>query len=164
MQSYLKNLTAAHSADMQANDSRALGRPVRRDPVTTVHPLIRTNPVTGWNGLFFNPGFVKKIIGIPAAESDAIIRYLTDVIATTQEMHARFSWGADDVALWDNRSTNHSASYGFTPHRRHAIRVAVQAEKPVLEEAGISQEDELNALYGLPAVNKDGSRQSNYND
>ncbi|CAG7947388.1 unnamed protein product [Penicillium salamii] len=164
MQTYLKGLTAAHSADMQANDSRALGRPVRRDPVTTVHPLIRTNPVTGWNGLFFNPGFVRKIIGIPAAESDAIIRYLTDVIATTQEMHARFSWGADDVALWDNRSTNHSASYGFTPHRRHAIRVAVQAEKPVLEDTGRSQEDELNALYGLPAVNKDGSRQSNYND
>ena len=86
------------------------------------------------------------------------------MIATTQEMHARFSWGADDVALWDNRSTNHSASYGFTPHRRHAVRVAVQAEKPVLQETGKSQEDELNALYGLPAVNKDGSRQSNYND
>ncbi|OQE22887.1 hypothetical protein PENFLA_c012G09576 [Penicillium flavigenum] len=164
MQNYLKGLTALHSADMQANDSRALGRPVRRDPITTEHPLIRTNPVTGWNGLFFNPGFVKKIIGIPAAESDAIIRFLTDVIATTQEMHARFSWGEEDVAIWDNRSTNHSASYGFTPHRRHAVRVAVHAEKPVLEESGKSQEDELNALYGLPTVNKDGSRQSNYND
>ncbi|KAJ6096403.1 Alpha-ketoglutarate-dependent taurine dioxygenase [Penicillium sp. IBT 16267x] len=32
------------------------------------------------------------------------------------------------------------------------------------EESGKSQEDEINALYGLPAVNKDGSRQSNYND
>lgn len=164
MQTYLKGLTALHSANMQANDSKALGRPVRRDPVTTEHPLIRTNPVTGWNGLFFNPGFVTKIIGIPTAESDAIIRYLTDVIATTQEMHARFSWGEDDVALWDNRSTNHSASYGFTPHRRHAVRVACHAERPVLEAGGKSQEEELNALYGLPAVNKDGSRQSNYND
>jgi taurine dioxygenase len=164
MQTYLKGLTALHSANMQANDSKALGRPVRRDPVTTEHPLIRTNPVTGWNGLFFNPGFVTKIIGIPSAESDAIIRYLTDVIATTQEMHARFSWGEDDVALWDNRSTNHSASYGFTPHRRHAVRVACHAERPVLEASGKSQEEELNALYGLPAVNKDGSRQSNYND
>ncbi|KAJ5783153.1 Taurine catabolism dioxygenase TauD/TfdA [Penicillium paradoxum] len=164
MQTYLKGLTALHSADMQANDSRALGRPVRREPVTTEHPLIRTNPVTGWNGLFFNPGFVTKIVGVPAAESDAIIRFLSDVIATTQEMHARFSWNEEDVALWDNRSTNHSASYGFTPHRRHAVRVAVHAEKPVLEKSGRSQEDELNALYGLPAVNKDGSRQSNYND
>ncbi|EKV15825.1 Alpha-ketoglutarate-dependent taurine dioxygenase [Penicillium digitatum] len=164
MQNYLKGLTAIHSADMQANDSRALGRPVRRRPVTTEHPLIRTNPVTGWNGLFFNPGFVKKIVGIPAAESDAIIRFLTDVISTTPELHARFSWDEDDVALWDNRSTNHSASYGFSPHRRHAVRVAVHAERPVLEESGKSQEDEINALYGLPAVNKDGSRQSNYND
>ncbi|CAI7568971.1 unnamed protein product [Penicillium pancosmium] len=164
MQTYLKNLSALHSANMQASDSKALGRPVRRDPITTVHPLIRTNPVTGWNALFFNPGFVTKIIGIPKAESDAILKYLTDVIATTQEMHARFQWNKDDVALWDNRTTTHSASYGFTPHRRHAVRVASHAERPVLEASGKSQEDELSALYGLPAVNKDGSRQSNYND
>lgn len=58
----------------------------------------------------------------------------------------------------------HSASYGFSPHRRHAVRVAVQAERPVLVESGKSQEEDLAALYGLPAVNKDGSRQSNYND
>ncbi|KAJ5584875.1 uncharacterized protein N7459_004675 [Penicillium hispanicum] len=164
MQTYLKNLSALHSADMQANDSRAIGRPVRRDPITTKHPLIRTNPVTGWNALFFNPGFVTKIIGIPKAESDAIIKYLTDVVATTQEMHARFQWGKDDVAIWDNRTTTHSASYGFAPHRRHAVRVACHAERPVLEASGKSQEEEINALYGLPQVNKDGSRQSNYND
>lgn len=105
MQTYLKGLTAIHSADMQASDSRALGRPVRREPVTTEHPLIRTNPVTGWNSLFFNPGFVTKIVGIPKTESDAIIKYLTDVIATTQEMHARFQWNKDDLAIWDNRTT-----------------------------------------------------------
>ncbi|KAJ5647830.1 hypothetical protein N7490_004202 [Penicillium lividum] len=164
MQTYLKGLTALHSADMQANDSHALGRPVRREPVTTEHPLIRTNPVTGWNSLFFNPGFVTKIIGIPKGESDAIIRYLTDVVATTQEAHARFQWNKGDVAIWDNRTTNHTATYGFTPHRRHAVRVAAQAERPVLKASGKSQEDEVNALYGLPAVNKDGARQSNYND
>ncbi|KAJ5894797.1 hypothetical protein N7495_006488 [Penicillium taxi] len=164
MQTYLKSLTALHSADMQAGDSRALGRPVRRDPVTTEHPLIRTNPVTGWNGLFYNPGFVTKIIGVPKAESDAILKYLTDVVATTPEFHARFQWNKDDVAFWDNRSTNHSASYGFNPHRRHAVRVSSHAERPVLEETGKSQEEDLNALYGLPVVNKDGSRQSNYND
>lgn len=105
MQTYLKGLTALHSADMQANDTRALGRTVRRDPVTTEHPLIRTHPVTGWNALFFNPGFVTKIVGVPKTESDAIIRYLTEVIATTQEIHVRFQWGKNDVAFWDNRST-----------------------------------------------------------
>ncbi|RAK76832.1 TauD/TfdA dioxygenase family protein [Aspergillus fijiensis CBS 313.89] len=164
MQTYLKGLTALHSAEMQASDSRALGRTVRREPVTTEHPLIRTNPVTGWNSLFFNPGFVTKIVGIPKTESDAIIRYLTEVIATTQEMHARFQWNKNDVAIWDNRTTNHSASYGFAPHRRHAVRVASHAERPVLDPAGKSQEEEYIARYNLPPVNKDGSRQSNYND
>lgn len=105
MQTYLKGLTALHSADMQAEGSRALGRAVRRDPVTTEHPLIRTNPVTGWNSLFFNTGFVTKIVGIPKTESDAIISYLNEVIATTQELHARFQWGKNDVAFWDNRTT-----------------------------------------------------------
>ncbi|PLB35607.1 TauD/TfdA dioxygenase family protein [Aspergillus candidus] len=164
MQTYLKGLTALHSAEMQASDSRAIGRTVRREPVTTEHPLIRTNPVTGWNSLFFNPGFVTKIIGIPKTESDAIMRYLTEVVATTQELHARFQWGKGDVAIWDNRTTTHSASYGFAPHRRHAVRVACHAERPVLKEDGTSQEEEHIARYNLPSVNKDGSRQSNYND
>ena len=103
MQKYLEGLTALHSAHMQAEGSRAIGRPVRRDPIVTEHPLIRTNPVTGWKSLFFNPGFVIGIVGVPKAESDAIIRYLNEVIATTQELHVRFQWKRYDVAFWDNR-------------------------------------------------------------
>ncbi|KAI9761046.1 MAG: hypothetical protein M4579_001309 [Chaenotheca gracillima] len=164
MQKYLESLTALHSAEMQAQGSQAAGRPVRRDPVVNEHPLIRTNPVTGWKSLFFNPGFVTKIVGIPKTESDAIIRYLMEVISTTQELHCRFQWNKNDVAFWDNRSTNHSASYGFAPHRRHAVRVCCQGERPVLDPNGTSQEEEINKRYGLPTVNKDGSKQSNYND
>ncbi|TKA61812.1 hypothetical protein B0A49_12275 [Cryomyces minteri] len=164
MQKYLEGLTALHSANMQAEGSRALGRPVRRDPVITEHPLIRTHPVTGWKSLFFNPGFVTKIVGIPKTEGDAIIGYLNEIIATTQELHVRFQWGKNDVAFWDNRICNHSASYGFAPHRRHAVRVACHGERPVFDPSGASQEEELNARYNLPKVNKDGSGQSNYND
>lgn len=59
---------------------------------------------------------------------------------------------------------NHSASYGFAPHRRHAVRVATQAERPVFDVSGKSQEDDDSARYGLPKVNKDGSGTANYND
>lgn len=164
MQQYLEGLTALHSADMQAEGSRALGRTVRRDPITTEHPLIRTHPVTGWKSVFFNPGFVTKIVGVPKTESDTIIRYLNELVATTQEIHARFSWGTNDVAFWDNRITNHSATYGFAPHRRHAVRVCCHAEKPVYDAAGKSQEEDLAEKFGLPVVNKDGARLANYND
>lgn len=164
MQKYLEGLTALHSADMQAEGSRAAGKPVRRDPVTTEHPLVRVNPVTGWKALFFNPGFVTKIVGVPKAESDAILRYLNELLTTTQEAHVRFQWGKHDVALWDNRVTTHTASYGFIPHRRHAIRVAATAERPVFDATGKSQEEEQNEKWGLAQTNKDGSGRSNYND
>ncbi|OCT44422.1 putative alpha-ketoglutarate-dependent sulfonate dioxygenase [Cladophialophora carrionii] len=164
MQKYLESLTALHSADEQAAGSRAAGRPVRRDPVTTEHPLIRVNPVTGWKSVFFNPGFVTKIVGVPKAESDAIIRYLTELIATTQEAHVRFQWGKHDVAIWDNRCTNHTATYGFLPHRRHAVRVTPTAEKPYFSREGRSQEEEYNKKWDLPQTNKNGARRSNYND
>ena len=105
MQKYLESLTALHSADLQAQGTRDLGRTVRREPVTTEHPLIRTNPVTGWKSIFFNPGFVTKIVGIPKTESDHVIALLNEIVATSPEIHVRFQWGEGDVALWDNRST-----------------------------------------------------------
>lgn len=105
MQKYLESLTALHSADIQAEGSKQMGRTVRRDPVTTEHPLIRVHPVTGWKSLFFNPGFVTKIVGVPKVESDHIISYLNEIIATTNEAHVRFQWNKNDVAFWDNRVT-----------------------------------------------------------
>lgn len=164
MQTYLSSLTALHSAHLQAEGSRALGRTVRREPVITQHPLIRTHPVTGWKALFFNPGFVTGIVGVPKVESDAIIRYLNELVATTQEAHVRFQWGKGDVAFWDNRICNHSASYGFAPHRRHAVRIATQGERPYLDPASKSQEEHLAAKFGLPLASKDGSGLGNYND
>ncbi|MCJ1399854.1 hypothetical protein MMC11_003057 [Xylographa trunciseda] len=110
MQKYLEQLTALHSSELQAEGSRALGRPIRREPIITEHPIVRTHPVTGWKSLFFNPGFVKAIVGIPKTESDAIIRYLNEVISTTQEFHVRFQWNKNDVAYWDNRVCLYSPS------------------------------------------------------
>lgn len=105
MQKYLESLTALHSAQMQADNTLAAGRTVRRDPVITEHPLIRSHPVTGWKSLFFNPGFVTAIKGIPKIESDAIVKLLNEVVSTTQEAMVRFRWQEGDVAFWDNRVT-----------------------------------------------------------
>ncbi len=44
------------------------------------------------------------------------------------------------------------------------MRVCCQAERPYLAPDAKSQEEDLGRKYGLPAVNKDGSGQSNYND
>ncbi|OJD24748.1 hypothetical protein ACJ73_03889 [Blastomyces percursus] len=158
-----EGLTALNSADMQADGSRAAGRPVRREPITTEHPLILTNPVTGWNSLFFNPGFGTKIVEVPNLESDAIISYLNSVVATTTLLRITLYLSPAQTNS-DLKPKNHTASYGFAPHRRHAVRVACHAERPSFDPLGKSQEEELAAKYNIPLVNKDGSLPSNYND
>jgi taurine dioxygenase len=44
------------------------------------------------------------------------------------------------------------------------VRVCCQGETPSLSSDATSQEEDLGKKYGIPAVNKDGSGQSNYND
>ena len=59
---------------------------------------------------------------------------------------------------------NHTATYGFAPHSRHAVRVACHGERPVLDQSGKSQEEEIRQKHGLPPINKNGARLTNYND
>lgn len=47
---------------------------------------------------------------------------------------------------------------------RHAIRVTPHGERPVLDPNSKSQEEELDEKTGRTPVNKNGARQSNYND
>lgn len=55
-QKYLEGLKAVHSAVAQADGARAAGKTVRREPVESVHPIVRVHPVTGWKSIYVNPG------------------------------------------------------------------------------------------------------------
>ena len=106
---------------------------------------------------------MKSIVGVPRGESDAILAYLNRVIVETPELHVRFLWQEGDVAIWDNRCTNHSATYGFGPHRRHAVRVTPVGERPVFRGGGSMEEERCKRL-GVERGSRDGSGESNYND
>ena len=51
----LHGLKAVHSGIEQADSAQARKSVVRREPVTSVHPLVRTHPATGEKALFVNP-------------------------------------------------------------------------------------------------------------
>ena len=53
---YLEGLSALHSAVAQADGARASGIPVRREPIETIHPVIRAHPAMGWKSVYVNPG------------------------------------------------------------------------------------------------------------
>jgi alpha-ketoglutarate-dependent taurine dioxygenase len=65
---FLEGLTAVHSAQRFNTVAARHGRKIRTDPrgapdnvgdeLRAIHPIIRTNPVSGWKGLFVNKEYI----------------------------------------------------------------------------------------------------------
>jgi taurine dioxygenase len=96
----------------------------------TEHPVVRTHPETGRRGLFVNPQFTSRIVGLSARDSRALLDLLYGHM-TVPGLTVRHKWRAGDVAFWDNRSTMHYAmlDYGEAPRVMH--RVTLQGDRPV---------------------------------
>ena len=73
-----------------------------------IHPVVRTHPETGRNGLFVNGQFTQSILGLSKNESNAILEMLYRH-CVQPEFTCRFRWRAGSVAFWDNRATMHYA-------------------------------------------------------
>jgi taurine dioxygenase len=93
------------------------------------HPVVRTHPVSGRKCLFVNSMFTTQILGLPAAESDAILGFLFDHVKNPQ-FQCRFRWERNSIAFWDNRCTQHYAVWDYFPHVRSGYRVTVRGERP----------------------------------
>lgn len=100
----------------------------KHPPVT--HPVIRTHPVSGRKALFVNEGFTTRLVGLSEKESDALLGFLFAHI-TKPEFQVRWRWQENDVAIWDNRVTQHYANADYYPARRVMHRATVLGDVPV---------------------------------
>ncbi|KAB8297982.1 hypothetical protein EYC80_001757 [Monilinia laxa] len=131
MQERLHGLQVLHSGVEQANASLSRGGILRREPVQSVHPIVRTHPATGEKALFVNPQSGREIIGMKKEESDMLLKFLYDHIALGADFHVRVKWEEDTVVVWDNRVTQHTALIDWKDgQRRHIARITPLAEKP----------------------------------
>lgn len=85
--------------------ARMTGGLVRKDPVDTVHPLVRVHPVTGEKCLFLNGEFITKIEGLKEPETRLFIDFLLQHIITGHDFQARVRWSPGTIVMFDNRST-----------------------------------------------------------
>ncbi|KAM7190966.1 alpha-ketoglutarate-dependent taurine dioxygenase [Naviculisporaceae sp. PSN 640] len=142
MQQMLEGLTATHDAKFFIEEARNLGNPLREGKrgsplnygpgLTAVHPVIRTNPVTGWKSVYVNKGFTKRINGVTKDESDMLLNYLFNLVTQNHDAQVRFRWRKNDLAIWDNRSTWHCATYDYE-EARAGDRVCSLGEAPYLD-------------------------------
>ncbi|KAH7463511.1 putative alpha-ketoglutarate-dependent sulfonate dioxygenase [Phytophthora ramorum] len=137
---FVEGLTAIHSSKLQAEATIVQGHTLRRPIVEFEHPVVRTHPVTGRKALYVNSEFTTRIKNLSAAESDAVLHFLTSHIAQGYEFQVRYHWTKDAVAIWDNRVTAHYATFDYLPGNRHAVRVTPHGEVPYFEHSESNSE------------------------
>ncbi|HEY1614058.1 MAG TPA: taurine dioxygenase [Rhizomicrobium sp.] len=110
-----------------AGDAQYQAAREEHPPVT--HPVVRTHPETGKQGLFVNYGFTARINDLAPRESRAILGFLHEHIQRP-EFVVRWRWKPGSVAFWDNRCTQHFAVNDYLPHRRVMHRATILGDKP----------------------------------
>ncbi|KAG6029814.1 hypothetical protein E4U41_000264 [Claviceps citrina] len=101
LRGFLDGLRAVHTSRDQAARAVAGGGYVRREPVDTTHPGVRTNPRTGRKALFVNPQYTRQIVGLKKEESDGLLRFLFDHVACSQDLQCRVRWENGTVVVFD---------------------------------------------------------------
>ncbi len=94
-----------------------------------VHPVVRTHPETGRNGLFVNSQFTCSILGLSTVESASVLDMLYRH-CQRPELSCRFHWEPGSVAFWDNRATLHYALDDYGDAIRVAHRVTLRGDVP----------------------------------
>ncbi|TGO45094.1 hypothetical protein BOTNAR_0701g00010 [Botryotinia narcissicola] len=122
------------------------GHPLNIDQsLTASHPVVRTNPVTGWKSVFAVGHHAQFINELTPLESQQTLDFLNNLISKNHDLQLRFKWNVDDLVIWDNRSVYHTATYDYSEPRA-AHRVVSVGEAPTLLEGSISRGQALGLL------------------
>ncbi|CAK7274849.1 hypothetical protein SEPCBS57363_006374 [Sporothrix epigloea] len=109
------------------------------------HPVVRTNPVTGWKSIFAIGDFPRRINELSKNESDELLQLLYRRIESNHDLQVRFRWrNKNDFAIWDNRSAFHTATNDYDTDRFGHRAVGI-GEKPYLDPNSNSRTADLAA-------------------
>jgi len=95
----------------------------------TEHPVVRIHPETGERTLVLGH-FVRRFVGLSNQDSADLFELLQRHV-TKLENTVRWSWRPGDIAVWDNRATQHYAVDDYDDHARRLHRVTVAGDIPV---------------------------------
>lgn len=115
-----------NATDQQRAQFRAI---FARIVYETEHPVVRVHPESGERSLLLG-GFVKQFVGLPPLDSKALYDRLQSYV-TRLENTVRWRWSAGDVAIWDNRATQHYAIDDYGDQHRVVRRVTLAGGVPV---------------------------------
>ena len=95
----------------------------------TEHPVVRIHPETGERALVLGH-FVRRFVGLSSADSQDLFALLQRHVITLENT-VRWSWRDGDIAIWDNRSTQHYAVADYDDHPRLLHRITLAGDVPI---------------------------------
>ena len=95
----------------------------------TEHPAVRVHPETDERSLLLGR-FARKVVGLSPHDSRDLIRILQEFVVRPENT-VRWRWRVGDLAIWDNRATQHYAIHDYGTARRRGERVTVAGAVPV---------------------------------
>ena len=135
----VENLWALHTnrydyvtteSTMSMTDAqRAFRQAFEKADYRTEHPVVRVHPETGERTLLAGD-FVRSFVGLDSHESNVLFELLQRRI-TMPENTIRWNWEQGDVAIWDNRATQHRAIDDYDGQHRLMHRVTLMGDLPV---------------------------------
>ncbi|KPM43277.1 hypothetical protein AK830_g3252 [Neonectria ditissima] len=155
-QKFLESLTATFSQPNFARVAESQGFKLYEKPrgapdnigaeLKAVHPVVRTNPVTGWKSVFPIGAHVGHINGVTKDESSNLLAWFYEMVKD-HTIQVRLRWqNPNDFAIWDNRSVFHSATFDYEGYGdRFGNRVVGIGEHLYLDPQSIGKAESLRA-------------------
>lgn len=116
----------------------------------TEHPVVHVHPESGERSLLLGH-FFKNFVGLNQSDSQRLFSVLQDHI-TRPENTVRWRWQPGDVAIWDNRATQHRAVADFGLQRRTLRRATIAGIAPVAIDGRASRLVKREAQRALEPV------------
>ncbi|KAI9733103.1 MAG: hypothetical protein M1834_003650 [Cirrosporium novae-zelandiae] len=160
-QKFLETLTATYAQPKFLESAKANGFSLYSMPrgapenvgtdLTAVHPVVRTNPVTGWKSIFAVGFHAQKINGLTESESRHLLDWFVQLVVENHDLQVRHKWmNPNDLAIWDNRSVYHTATFDYEGLGTRAGQRAVSlGERPYLDPDSTGRREGLGLEVNL---------------
>ncbi|KAH6701418.1 putative alpha-ketoglutarate-dependent taurine dioxygenase [Leptodontidium sp. MPI-SDFR-AT-0119] len=156
-QKFLESLTATYAQPKFNEAADKNGFKIYSEPrgapenvgekLEAIHPVIRTNPVTGWKSIFAVGHHVQKINDLAPEESKALLEWFVRLIVDNHDLQVRHRWqNPNDLAIWDNRSVYHAATPDYLDQNlgeRTGQRAVSLGERPYLDAQSTGRREAL---------------------